>query len=95
MTDEELETLQTELSQQIERLSRIPDKQMSRTERKHQAVLRARKEALDRVKGARGEENTHREAKANLDYAILTEYGERNIFLYNFMKARMSWWMGW
>jgi hypothetical protein len=92
MTGEELEALQRELSQQIERLSNIPDRQMSRKERRHRVVLRARKEALDRVKEAREKGNMHREARANLDYAILTEYGERNVFLFNFMKARMFWW---
>jgi hypothetical protein len=30
--------------------------------------------------------------KANLDYALLTDYGEKNILLYNLMKARLSFW---
>ena len=94
MTDEELETLRCELSQQIERLSSIPEEQMSRTERKRRVVLRARKEALDKIKKAREDGNLHREARASLDYSLLTKYGERNIFLYNFMRARMSWWPG-
>ena len=94
MTDEELEKLQHELSQQIERLSNIPDQQMSRTERKRQVVLRARKAALDKIKKAREDGSLHQEARASLDYSLLTKYGERNVFLYNFMKARMSWWPG-
>ena len=94
MTDEELETLRSELSQEIERLSRIPDQQMSRTERKRRVVLRARKEALEKMKKAREEGSLHKEVRASLDYNVLTEYGERNVFLYNFMRARMSWWPG-
>ena len=94
MTDEELEKLRIDLSQQIERLSRIPDKQMSRTERKRRVVLRARREALDKIKRARDDGSLHQEARASLDYALLTKYGERNVFLYNFMKARTSWWPG-
>jgi hypothetical protein len=94
MTDEELEKLRVELSREIERLCRIPDKQLSRTERKRRVVLRARKEALEKIKKAREDGSLHGEARASLDYSLLTRYGEKNVFLYNFMKARMCWWPG-
>ena len=94
MIDEELETLRREVSGDLEQLSDIPEEQLNPKERKHRAVLRARKQALDRLKKARDEGNVHQENKASLDYALLTEYGERNIFLYNFMRARLYWWHG-
>ena len=67
---------------------------MSRAERKRRVVLRARKEALDKIKKAREDGSINQEARASLDYGLLTKYGERNIFLYNFMRARISWWPG-
>ncbi len=92
MTDEELETLRHEVSGKIEQLSDTPEEQLNRKERKHRTVLCARKQALDRMKKARQDGDVHQETKAGLDYALLTEYGERNILLYNLMKARLSWW---
>jgi hypothetical protein len=94
MTDEELEELRQEVSVKIEQLPDTPDEQLNNKERRHRAVLQARQRALDRMKKARQEGNIHQEARAGLDYTLLTEYGERNIFLYNIMKARLSWWRG-
>ena len=94
MTDEELETLQREVSDQIEQLADTPEEQLSYKERKHRTVLRARKQALERMKAAREKGNINQEARAGLDYTLLTEYGERNIFLYNIMKSRLFWWRG-
>ena len=54
----------------------------------------SREQALDRMKQARQDGDVHQETKAGLDYTLLTEYGERNIFLYNLMKARLFWWRG-
>lgn len=92
MTNEELEKLQSELSGQIKQLADIPEGKITRTERKRLVVLQARKEALDKIKKARDDGSVNEEARAGLDYTIITKYGEKNIFLYNFMKARMSWW---
>jgi hypothetical protein len=94
MTDEELETLRREVSGNLEQLSDIPEEQLNSRERKHRAVLRAREQALNRLKQARDEGDVHQETRAGLDYTLLTEYGERNIFLYNLMKARLFWWRG-
>lgn len=94
MTDEELEKLQQEVSGKLEELRNITEEQLNYKERRHRTVLRARKQALDRLKKAREEGNLHQEARAGMDYTLLTEYGERNIFLYNIMKARLFWWLG-
>lgn len=94
MTDEELEELRQDVSVKLEQLPDTPDNQLTNKERRHRIVLQARKRALDRMKKARQEGNIHQEARAGLDYTLLTEYGERNIFLYNIMKARSFWWRG-
>jgi len=94
MTDEELDKLTQELSGQIEQLPDDPEKPMNRAERKHKLVLRARHQALEQVRAAKEKGNINQEVKACLDYGLITEYGERNIFLYNLMKARLCWWRG-
>jgi hypothetical protein len=92
MTDEELAGLMQEISEAIEGLPESDEKPLTRRERRHKLVLRARKQALEKLKEAREKGNINGETKAVLDYAVLTEYGEKNIFLYNFMRARMSLW---
>jgi hypothetical protein len=94
MTDEELAGLMQEISEEIEGLPESNEKPLTSRERKHKLVLRARKQALEKVKEAREKGSISGETKAALDYVVLTEYGEKNIFLYNFMKARLSWWRG-
>ena len=91
MTEEELDNLTQEISREIERLPDDPEKPLGRKEKKHRLVLRARRQALDKIKEAKEKGDFNREIGANMDYALLTEYGEKNVFLYNFMKARLSW----
>jgi hypothetical protein len=79
VTDEELDRLSQEISGRIEQLPDDPEKPLSQKERKHKLVLRARRQALDRIKEAKGKGDIHQEVKANLDYALLTDYGEKNI----------------
>jgi hypothetical protein len=94
MTDEELAGLMQEISEEIEGLPESDEEPLTRRERRHKLVLRARKQALEKVKEAREKGSINGEAKAVLDYALLTDYGEKNIFLYNFMRARVNWWRG-
>ncbi len=58
-------------------------------------VLRARKDALERIKAAIVEGDTTGETRASLDYGLLTEYGERHFILYNFVKSQMGWRFWW
>jgi len=92
LTEEELDKLAQEISGEIGQISDNPEKPLNRKERKHKLVLRARRQALDRVKAAKGKGDFNQEIRANLDYALLTEYAEKNVFLYNLMKARLIWW---
>lgn len=94
MTGEDAEKLITDISAELERLGDDRDK-LNWKERKHRAVLRARKDALERVKAAIAEGDFNKETRANLDYGLLTEYGERNFFLYNFVKSQVGWRIWW
>lgn len=92
MTEEELDRLTQEISGDIKLLADDPEKPLSRKERRHKLVLRARRQALEKVKEAKEKGNTNQEVKANLEYTLLTEYAEKNILLYNLMKARLFMW---
>jgi hypothetical protein len=92
VTEEELDSLTQEINGQIEQFPDDSEKSLSRKERKRKLVLSARCQALERVREAKEKGDIHQEVKANLDYALLTEYGEKNILLYNLMKARLGFW---
>ena len=94
MTDAELDKLINDIAAEIAGLPADTTKPLTGRERKHRAVLLARQQALEIIKSARKSGNIRQEEKASVDYALLTEYGERNFLLYNFMKARLGgmWW---
>ena len=48
--------------------------------------------ALDRIKKAKEKGSMNQEVKACLDYALLTEYGEKHPLWMNFMRSQMGWW---
>ena len=89
MTDEELEKLKAELAEQIERLSG-EGVVLSKEERKTKLLLKAKENALDRIKEAREKGSIRQETRACVDYALLNEYGHRNWLVYNFARSRMS-----
>jgi hypothetical protein len=95
MTDEELdETLQA-LAEQIKQLPEDPAAPLTKDEKKRRVILRAKREALNRMKAARENGNLRQEARASLDYALLVEHGEKNPLLFNFIRARLggiAWW---
>jgi len=93
MTDEELENLTKELSGQIEQLPDDPRKPLNRAERKRKLVLQARRQALDRIREAREKGNISQETKVCMEYALITEYGERNALLFYLMKVRLANWL--
>ena len=95
MTGEELQKLMDDISGELEKMADDPEKPLSRTEKRHRSVLRARKEALERVKAAAEEGNFAKETQASLDYGLLTEYGERHPLLFNLMKSQVRSWLRW
>jgi hypothetical protein len=92
VTEEELDMLTQELTRRIEQLPDDSARTLNHKERRHKLVLRARRQALERIKEAKERGDLNREARASLDYGLLTEYGEKNILLYNLMKARFGFW---
>jgi hypothetical protein len=94
MTNEELETLIQETSEQIDQLSGDAEKSLTRKEKNRKLVLQAKLQALKRIQVAKEKGNFNQEVKAGIDYTMLCEYGEKHPFLMNFIKSQMTW-FGW
>ena len=94
MTDEELEALIQEVSEQIKQLPDGSETKLSKEERKQKLMLQLRSEALKRIKTAKEKGSLNQEVRACMDYALLTQYGDKNPFLLNFIKSQIGWW-GW
>ena len=92
MTDEELEKLAQEISGELERLDIDPGSPPGRDDDKHTRVLKARKKAIDNIKTAKEKGNIDREAKACLEYAIITEYAERSPLWFILARMRLASW---
>jgi hypothetical protein len=91
MTNEEMETLIQEMSEQIDKLPDDPEKPLSKEEKKQKLMLQLKSETLKRLKTAREKGNLTQEMKASVDYALLTQYGEKHPLLMNFLKSQMTW----
>ena len=89
MTDEELERLKAELTEQLEQLSGDA-KSLSKEDRKNKLLMKAKVRALERIKEAREKGTPRQELKASMDYAVLKEYGHRNWIIYNLAKSRFT-----
>ena len=92
MNEDELETLIKEVSEQLSQLTAQPEKSLNKEDRRRKYLLEARSAALDRIKQAKEKGSLNQEVKACLDYALLTEYGEKHPFLMNYMKSQMGFW---
>ncbi len=95
MNVKELDKLIETISGELEKLAENPEESLSRAEKKHRSVLRARKAALEETKAAMEEGNLNKEIQASLDYGVLTEYGERHPLLFNFVRSQMKSWLRW
>ena len=94
MTNEELEALIRETSEQIDMFSDDPEKKLTKKERNRKIVLQLRRESLKKMQSAREKGSLYQEVKAGVDYTILTNYGEKHPFWVGFLKSHMGWW-GW
>ncbi|MBN1176775.1 MAG: hypothetical protein JXA51_03755 [Dehalococcoidales bacterium] len=92
MTGEELEKLMQEISGELERLNIDPDSPPDNDDNKHTRVLKARKKALEKIKVAKEKRNIDREAKACLEYAIITEYTERSPLWLILARVKLASW---
>jgi hypothetical protein len=93
MTDEEIENLMQEASEQIDKLS-DPEKPLTKKEKNRKAVLQLQREALKKMKLAREKGNMYQEMRATLDYTLITNYAEKHPFWAGFIKSQMGWWWG-
>jgi hypothetical protein len=94
MTDEELETLIQEVSEQVKKLPEEREKPLSKEERKQKTMLQLEGEILQKIKTAREKGSLNQEIRACVDYSLLKQYGKKNFFLMNFFKSQMTW-FGW
>jgi hypothetical protein len=92
MTDEELETLIKEASEEIDQLPDDPEKPLSKKDRNHKVWLKMKVQALQKIQEAREKGNLVQETRACMDYALVMEYGEKRPFLMNFLKSQMRGW---
>ena len=92
MTDEELEKLIQEKTEEIDGLPDGSDTPLTRKERSQRLVLRLQKEALEKMKQARERNNVFQEIRASMDYSILVKYGGKHPFWIGFLKAQAGWW---
>ena len=89
MTDEELERLIEEIAGQLAVLKDTPEEPLSKEDRKKKYLLQAKQRALEKIKMARKSGSARQEVRAQMDYALLNEYGHRNWILYNLARSRM------
>ena len=94
MTDEELEALIQETTEQIDKLSDDPEKPLTKQEKNRKLVLQLQREALKKMKTAKEKGNLQQEVRAGMDYALLTKYGEKHPFWMSFLKSQSGWWWG-
>ena len=92
MTNEEIETLIKETSEQIDQLPDDPEKPLTKGEKNHKLVLQLQVETLKKIQTAKEKGSLHQESRACMDYALLVEYGEKHPFLMNFIKSQMGGW---
>ena len=92
MTDEDLEKLTQEVDGQIEQMSVDAESPLGKAESKRMRILEARRRALDGIKTAKEKGNLDREAKACMEYTVITEYGERNFFLLMLARIKLATW---
>ena len=91
MTNEDIEELIREVSEQIGKLSDDPEKPLTKEEKNRKLVLQLRGESLERVKVAKEKGNMQQEIRAGMDYALLTQYGEKHPFLVHIVGSQLRW----
>jgi len=92
MTNEEVETLIKETSEQIDQLPDDPEKSLSKEERNRKVWLQLKLQTLQKIQVTKEKGSLHQESRACMDYALLVEYGEKHPFLMNFIKSQMGGW---
>lgn len=93
MNDEEIENLIKEASEQIDRLPDDPEKPLTKQEKKRKLWLQLQMDTLKKIKEAKERGSLRQEVRANTDYALLKQYGEKHPLLAYFIRSQMrGWW---
>lgn len=94
MTDEEIDALIQEMSEELDAFPDDPENPLTKKEKNRKLVLELRKQTMQKVKAAKEKGNLQQEVKACVDYTLLTQYGEKHPFWMSFLKAHLGWWWG-
>ena len=91
MTDEELDKLTKDISEQLKQFTDDPERELTKQERKEKYLLAAKSAALQKIKTAREKGSVNQEIRACMDYNLLVEYGHKNPLLFNYIKSQTHW----
>jgi len=89
MTNEEINELIQELSEEIDKWS-VSEKELTKKEKNHITFLLLKKETLEKIKEAREQGKAQREYSLTVTYGLLTSLGEKYSFLIPFIKSKSS-----
>ena len=92
MTDEELDKITQEIAAEIEQFSGDFESPLGKAEKKHLRILGARLRALERIRAVKEKGSVDQEAKACMEYAMITEYAEKNPILLALLRVRLATW---
>ena len=87
MTNEEINELIQELSEEIDKLS-DPEKTLTKKEKRHQNIILMERETLEKLKEAKEKGKSQQEYSLTVTYGLLTSIGEKYPFLIPFIKAK-------
>ncbi len=87
MTNEEINELIKEQSQEIEKWS-ASEKELSKQEEHHINLLLLKKETLEKIKTAREKGRNYQEFSLTINYGLLTSVGEKYPFLVPLIKSK-------
>jgi hypothetical protein len=90
MTDEELEKLIQETSEQLDKLSDA-DKPLAKEERRRKLVLELQGQVLQKIKDAKEKGHLQQEIRACMDYAVLKNYGGKHPLIFNYIHSMTRW----
>ena len=87
LTDDELQQELQNISESIDKLSDSDDSH-TKQEKRRKHILLLKKEALLRIKQAKEKGDTNQELKSNMDYGLVTAFGERHPLLLHLARIK-------
>jgi len=87
LTDDELQQELQNISESIDKLSKS-DAPLTKQEKRRKHFLLLKKETLLRIKQAKEKSDVNQELKINMDYGLLTSFGERHPLLLHLARIK-------